>query len=534
MKEKLVEEWLIRARERGGIDQAYGQWLISQGHQILWFGHSRTEFGKDITTADPEGRFHAYQIKDEDIDLKELRNIHDQIKELVEIPIVHPRVPPGSPHLAHLVTSGLFNEVATLRIRAMNEGWTAKDQPTVEIVGRNDLIPLFVVMSDAFWPEKPADIRDFFSFYLAEGRGDFDPKKFSGVLRGLLPLGEESVRRKAQRLAAVGLLANYLLNPFEREGDHWSLFRGWTMVAANQAWFANKVELPESDWRPSFNLAKEAAKERLVALSTECLTPKAFAPQETEFDDYTRTRNLILASVLAATDLLGLGARIEDKEEAKRRLEMLLADGRLFAWGESAVPHLLAIQWYAEKQAMPLDALPSLKSVISTICERNHIRSEDECFPPPMVSPDEVLADLFSTDAPKEPNRRCPGTWSLEALIDFLARRNHRDFLTGVWREISHLDLVSFQPRSAIDGLLWQSSEGHEAVRKPAMEQSWSVLVEGAREDRSEALPEILREDREFALMFLLAYPHRLSRGLIGFLDQEVGAINGEQKRIGL
>src|SRR5205814_5920321 len=99
MKEKLVEEWLIRARERGGIDQAYAQWLISQRHQILWLGHSRTEFGKDIISVDAEGQFHAFQIKDEDIDLKELRAIHDQIKELVEVPIVHPRVPPGSTHV---------------------------------------------------------------------------------------------------------------------------------------------------------------------------------------------------------------------------------------------------------------------------------------------------------------------------------------------------------------------------------------------------------------------------------------------------
>ena len=155
MKEKLVEEWLIRARERGGIDHAFGQWLISQGHEILWLGHSRTEFGKDIISIAPDGQFHAYQIKDEEIDLKELRSIRDQINELVEVPPVHPRIPHGSPHVAHLVTSGLFKEEATLQIRAMNEGWTVRGRPNVEIIGRDGLIPRFVGMSDAFWPEKP-------------------------------------------------------------------------------------------------------------------------------------------------------------------------------------------------------------------------------------------------------------------------------------------------------------------------------------------------------------------------------------------
>ena len=123
MKQKLVEEWLTRAGERGGIDHAVAQWLISEGHEILWLGHSRTEFGKDIVSKDKDGKFHAYQTKDEDIDLKALRGMRDQINELVEVPIVHPRVPSGSSHVSHLVTSGIIKEEAALQIRALNEGW---------------------------------------------------------------------------------------------------------------------------------------------------------------------------------------------------------------------------------------------------------------------------------------------------------------------------------------------------------------------------------------------------------------------------
>ena len=292
------------------------------------------------------------------------------------------------------------------------------------------------------------------------------------------------------------------------------------MVAAHQAWFANRCELSQSDWKPSFNLAKEAAKGQLVALSLECLKPKGFEPPDREFDDYTRARNLVLAGVLAITDLVHSDRKIDDAGRITQRLEMLLKNERVFAWGESAVPALIAIQWYAEKDAMSADAIPALKAVILAICERNQIHSEDERFPPPQVSPDEVLAKLFQEELPKTPNRRSPDTWSLEALIDFFARRNHRDFLAGIWREVSRLDMISFEPQPVVDGLLWQASEGHEAVRKLEMEQSWKVLVEAARENRSRALPEILQEDRDFALMFFLAYPHRLSRGLLGLLDQ--------------
>ena len=519
MKEKLVEEWLIRARERGGIDHAFGQWLISEGHEILWLGHSRTEFGKDIISIAPDGQFHAFQIKDEDIDLKELRNIRAQVNELVEVPPVHPRIPAGSHHHAHLITSGLFKEEVTLQIRALNERWTARGLPNVEIVGRDGLIPRFVGMSDAFWPERPADIRDFFGFYLAEGRGDFDPKKFSGVLRGLLPIEDEPPRRKAQRLASVGLLGNYLLNPFEREGDHWSLFRGWTMIAAHQAWFAETAGIPDRDWKPSFSLAKEAAKERLVALSVECLEPDALLPRENEFDDYTRAKNLLIASVLAARGLMDREQSVADAAASQRRLEMLLSKERLFVWGESAVPHLLTIQWYCEQRAMSITALPALASIISALCERNHPRAEDECFPPPLISADDVMVKLFNSESPPEPNRRAPGTWSLQTLMDFLARRDQRAFLENSWRRISRLDMMSFQPTPTIDGLVWECPHGHEAVRNPDMTQSWKVLKNEAVADRSAKLPQVIRTNRDFALMFLLAYPHRLSPALVGVLD---------------
>jgi hypothetical protein len=525
MKSKLVEEWLTKARERGGIDLAVGQWLISQGHEVLWLGHSRTEFGKDIISVDPEGKFHAYQIKDEDIDLDELRKIHAQVRELVEVPIVHPRVPPGSQHIAHLITSGVINEVATIQIRASNEGWLARGLPTVEPIDRNSLIPRFLAMSDEFWPEKPADIREFFSFYLAEGLGDFDSKKFGGILHGLLPLQDEPTRRKVQRLAAVGLLGNYLLNAFERETDHWSVFRGWVMIAAHQAWFATRSELPRKNWRDGFDLSIQAAKECLKALSDECLQADGFRPQGFEFDDYTRARNLILGSVLAVSSLVDPNISTDETDQRKERLKMLIEQHRFFVWGESAVPHILYIQWFWENQQPPMSAISLIEEIVVALCERNHVDADDIPVPPPRVSADEILAELFSTEKPTEKNRRSPDPWSLEALIHFIARRNGRPFLSNYWRAISKLDMVSFQPSPKDDGLLWDAPEGHEAERKPEKEQSWAKLREIALEDRTNDLPDVLRENPEFALMFFMAYPHRISPALVGFLDRHFGKI---------
>ena len=105
--------------------------------------------------------------------------------------------------------------------------------------------------------------------------------------------------------------------------------------------------------------------------------------------------------------------------------------------------------------------------------------------------------------------------------MEFFARRNRREFLENSWRKISRLDLLSFQPQATIDVLIWECREGHESVRKAEMKQSWSTLRSEGVRDRSEMLPSVLRTDKDFGLMFLLTYPHRLSAALVRSLDGE-------------
>ena len=75
MKERLVEDWLIKAGERGGLDVAFCQILLAKGFKILRAGHSPTEVGKDIIAISPDKIIHAYQIKCGNIGLKDFEGI---------------------------------------------------------------------------------------------------------------------------------------------------------------------------------------------------------------------------------------------------------------------------------------------------------------------------------------------------------------------------------------------------------------------------------------------------------------------------
>jgi hypothetical protein len=79
--------------------------------------------------------------------------------------------------------------------------------------------------------------------------------------------------------------------------------------------------------------------------------------------------------------------------------------------------------------------------------------------------------------------------------------------------------MLSFQPEPTVDGLMWECPHGHEAVRIPEMTQSWKSLKDEASGDRTETLPKVIGSDRDFALMFLLTDPHRLSPALALRLD---------------
>jgi hypothetical protein len=518
MHVKLVEEWLTKAGERGGFDQAFAQLLTSQGHEVLWQGHSRIEFGKDIVTVDSEGLFHAYQIKDEDLTLSEIRKHDSQVTDLVEVPIQHPRVPPGTSHIPHLITSGLAKEEANLKILAKNQAWKTRGYRELEIVDRASLVPRFVQMADSFWPDRPKNIRDFFSFYLAEGKGDFDPHRFSTLLVELLP-DQVASKSRAERVAsALCIIGNYMLSAFEREKDHWSLFRGWVIIAAHVAWYAQARQLPDKHWRHAFTLARQSAVEQLKALLIEATGKDALAPNGFEMDDLTRSRNTVVAGAISAWCLINRSMSVEGVD-IKPIMHLLVKQARLLIWGESALPMVLCLLWVTEQHCPEIDVIPIIKEYVSEACERNTAHSDDEPIEPPQTDPDAILERLFVFKQPRNRPRKAKHLWAMQAVIHLLARRGEREFLTDRWPLISKLDLMAFRADVVDDLLLWHKVAGKEEHRKPRKTQSWSLLCQEAQTSMHSDIPSVFSLDQDFALLYFLAYPHRISTALVSHID---------------
>lgn len=526
MKERLVEDWLIKAGERGGLDVAFCQILLAKGFKILRAGHSPTEVGKDIIAISPDKKIHAYQIKCGHIGLKDFEAIQPQVTNLIEAAIIHPSIPRGAKHHSYLVTTGEFKLPVEVTVQALNDAWKGRGHGPLTLIRGSELVPDFMKLAADFWPVDPPEVRSFLTLYLAEGKGDLDHKGFAEFLHRLLPDKDLSKPIVARRIAAAGLFASYLLESFNRQGDNWSAFCGWTITAAHQAWAAERYGLQDKMWKHSFDLTRGAALAALDRLSFETLEPHGLMPHEPEIDDYTRMRNTIAFSAVAARYLMHRRAGTPDSlpDAAIPMLDQLVRANRFWFWGESAFPHFLSIAWMLEHTGKCLYGEHVLIQILTALTRSNHQLSQNPVAGPEL-SGDEVLTSLFKKLERTEPRRgrKAPVSYCLESIIHLLALRMRRQALKARWYEITHVEMASFQPKHAADALLWHCEQGEEKTRLQGKPQRWQTLTGEARANDLSSLPEILRKDADFALMFMLAYPHRASTTLVKALDNWFG-----------
>ena len=168
MKERLVEDWLIRINERG-YEVPFCQSLLTKGYRVVRCGHSPTEHGKDVLAVAPDGAVCAYQLKAEDFSQAEVNKYHDQINMLVETRPIHPGLSSSFDYRPFLVTTGEFKPPAISVINELNVGWRHRNLPSLGVISGRDLHVDFVSLSSDFWPVEAPAVRHFRELYLVDG-----------------------------------------------------------------------------------------------------------------------------------------------------------------------------------------------------------------------------------------------------------------------------------------------------------------------------------------------------------------------------
>lgn len=115
-------------------------------------------------------------------------------------------------------------------------------------------------------------------------------------------------------------------------------------------------------------------------------------------------------------------------------------------------------------------------------------------------------------------------SFTLESLVQMIARRNLRQHLRLIWDRISNVDYCQFIPEPAWATYLWHSEKGELQTRKPGRPQSWAALRQTAARRDTAGVPRLLTKQPALLLLFLLVYPHRLRPALIRLIDDALGA----------
>jgi hypothetical protein len=527
MNERLVEDWLAKASERS-YQTPFAQALMAERMQILRIGHSSHEHGKDIIALDAKNRVHAYQLKDGDLDLQDFEKGLGQLTALVETPVEHPGIKGKPSHQPWLVISGKTSIPVEDRIRLHNIGWKKRGYRPLRTINGSELIGRFSKMTENFWPQMPEDSRRLFNLFLADGKHCLDRDAFSKLISSVTATGDKAPKTEIiRRMAAANLFASYALSPFYTSKNHWEIIQGWTMTAAQIAWEAEKAKLPPKVWRPTFQRAIDEALVSLDSLANEALQPDALHPRGFELDELTKSRCTICAAGIAAKVLVAHHRSQQWDQEAlaKKTIEQLFLNGRLFIWGESAIPSFLIIMWALDNLRGDQFADRILFAAIGGLAYQNSKLSNPK-LSEPYDSADEALTKNLRRvfEGEKALETHAMSSYTLESLVIIAARRMWRNVLATIWTPITKIDLIKLVPDDPIDLLLWNwgHKRGNNQSRKFPSPQSWNALLNESRRNEDDSLPGVIKDEFDFALLFLLCFPHRLSRALAKHLEDKM------------
>ncbi len=91
--------------------------------------------------------------------------------------------------------------------------------------------------------------------------------------------------------------------------------------------------------------------------------------------------------------------------------------------------------------------------------------------------------------------------------------------LEELWPNITKIDFVEYKTDDPWEYCQWHTETGKLTVKRPNFPQSWAILQGEAANSDLSYIPKILLENPYVLLLFLIVYPHRLTKDAIKHLD---------------
>lgn len=523
--ERVVENWLTSSNERA-YQIPFCQLLAAEGETILYVSpHGPFEQGKDVITIDKTGRTRGYQLKSGDLGLAEWRKYQGEIVDLVELPISHPGIRSSKHHLSFLVTNGGIKDTAIKALVSANEAWRRRGYPALRTVSKGQLLKRFMALHGAWLPQDLSDFSLFMELFLRNGAEPLDKDKTSRLLESVLPIAVSKPLRKSaikRGLSSAVVLTGYLLDQSYKVHNHWAIFEAWVLAGSYVLAVATKTRSNREEWFESFQLCEMGAVEALAQLAAECRTREHFVEGDLFTDGHVyRERITLLLGLLSAEALYRRVKRADRGSDTFIR-DFLRKQLRMSAlWGESAAPFLFlaALELVSEGEQALGEAL--VIDVAKAVLNLNGRRDGSTGLPSPYYTPEQVLRVAYGLDPPFK-ETFVGAAYTIYPAIDFLVRRWRRQALKGMWYAITGTHLAAAYPGEKWEWFRWRAEStvlNDKFVNSP---QSWSDLLAEVENVDSSIVPDLLRDNPAFAILYTLVYPHRFTRELLKIIEDSL------------
>ena len=319
---------------------------------------------------------------------------------------------------------------------------------------------------------------------------------------------EPHLRRK---IASSVLLNQYVMEPYESQKNHIALIEGWVILSSLVFCVVEKYRLEEHNWAQSLEIVLDKINYQLSALKEEFLSRTNFLEGTWDGALFYKSRLTIIIGWLAAFELYmkSTNANYTIDRRVYDSLKKFYGSDTWF-WGESATPLFIMMSKLAIASGDTFLSNKIICDLIIDIVFKNGFR-EESALPAPYYSVKQVINHFYrSPDEKIDLNAFSGASYHLAVLVDILVRRNRRDLLSVVWKEVTSIHNSEFIHTPSWAFLRWHCDEGNEIGFPFKRPQSWKELQRDAANMSTIHLPKSITNP--FCFYFLICFPHRLNR----------------------
>lgn len=521
MKEKLVENWLINASERG-YQGPLCSLLGLEGFRVLHSTrHCAMEMGKDIIAENQSGELFCFQLKalkGKRLKLSDWRgDLQQQIYPLVMGKVVHPSVGEKKVHRSVVVVTGYLDEEVSHEIDQFNQTQIESGYPSrkIEVWTLGDLINLFTKHLEKFGPEDPADFKRWLELFLDGPKGLPDKDKLFLLIENIVSTNEPKSETQFQELIAfLMVLVGSIANQYTEEDNFAAETEIWIALYLHILYFQTTYGYAIKTIEVVRAIIFELIDSSLQKFVAEVSMRKKYS----EFDEMLNPFEEFYAAQSGALICLYLLLRDETgdnvKEAHKAVLDILEKDllKKIKLAGEVSIVYCALINLVLMKFERVQSAVSHLYVITKTLVEVN--LKGDLKLPSPQYDLETVLLNQFGEELESSiiDDSFDKRSFTLRSLVYLFAKMNFRKLMEPLWKDVTNFSCEEFSPTNKNELLKRRSFEGVNWTYLFETTQSWSKLrADSLVFSEGSSLPESIKDSGLDLFCLLYSQPYRLT-----------------------